>query len=151
MDSDEWYSCIGEVFTIYRRGGPGVVRVGDDIGLHISSCSGDTWLGCFSAICINRATCPGTPNPQTGFQDEFRWIRCPGEVFKIYAGGKPVGAPIGEFDRVILYYARDDNYIGMPFGILQHYTCPGHWGRPIPHNNAYEHCSREVFEIVKMK
>ena len=149
MNNQEWNRCYGQVFQIFRKNGPGVVRVGDVIGLHYPRIPG-TWFGCAGAECT-RASCPGIPNNKYGFQNQNRWTQCWGEVFKIYGGGKPVGAPIHDQDPIFLYYVRGDNYIGMPYGVLNHRPCPGTWGKPNPGPPAYEHCVAELFQIVKKK
>ena len=58
-------NCWGEVFQIYRKDGPGFVRVGDIVGFHYPRQSGN-WLSLWE--CNGRTLpCPGTPTSANGF------------------------------------------------------------------------------------
>ena len=45
MTGDDWNTCHGEIFQIYRATGSGQVRAGDLVGLHYPNTPGK-WLGC---------------------------------------------------------------------------------------------------------
>lgn len=88
--------------------------------------------------------CPGIPNKYMGFQDLNRWSICYGEVFKVYAHGKALGAPISNKDFIILYNVSGDKCVSLWHQNADLQTCPG----PIntPPYDKYE-CG-EVFAII---
>jgi len=145
MEGRDWTNCWGEVFQIYRASGPGTVKVGDLVGIYYPRERG-RWLGCPTEKC-GKATCPGIPTIAYGFQNRENWLRCYGEVFKIYARGKSLGSAITAHDPVLLFYIQDQNWVGLDTTYVLHHTCPG-TVRPPP-SNKYDQCWGEVMEIWK--
>ena len=144
MEGNDW-KCWGEVFRIYRLHGPGAVRVGDIVGIYYPHQSGH-WLGCSVNPC-GLDSCPGQPTTLYGFQNTESWFVCWGEVFKIYARGKNLGAQINAHDDVMLYYLQGQTWVGLSIHQVHHDPCPG-TVRPPP-NERYEICWGENFEIWK--
>ena len=146
MIGNDWSSCWGEVFQIYRASGPGTVRVGDLVGLYYPQQSG-TWLGCPGDQCA-KATCPGIPSFQYGFASQELWYRCWGEVFKIYARGKGNGDVINSDDDVTFYYLQQGLWLAQGDGPhTSKQPCLG-LTRPPPLNN-YDGCAWETFRVWK--
>ena len=92
----------------------------------------------------HKARCPGQPTIAHGFQTKLRWFLCFGEVFKIYARGKPNGTPITDHDDIMLYYIHAKKWAGF-FDPPDFRTCPG-TNRPPP-PNRYDVCWGEVAEL----
>jgi len=145
MEGSDWTNCIGEIFQIYRARGPGTVKVGDVVGIHRPYQLGH-WLGCSQSNC-GRSTCPGTPTTAYGFQNTENWLRCYGEVFKIYARGKSLGSAITAHDAVMLFYIQGQNWVALDTTYVGHHTCPGTARPPPP--SKYDRCNGEVMEIWK--
>ena len=143
MTLSDWKTCFGEVFQIYRRSGPGPVRVGDEVGLYYPRQS--KWLGCSAADNCDKRTCPGTPSVEYGFQDAQRWKSCFGEVFNIYAAGKAVGATIANRDTIMLYYGKTSKWVNSGNPTVTVGSCPG-TTRP-PTISTYEKCFGYTTEI----
>jgi len=85
MECNDWTTCTGEVFEIYRVSGPGTVRVGDKIGLYYPHAR-SYWFSMGRGSGLT-ARCPGIPSRQHGFSES-----CLGEIFKIYARGKAIAS-----------------------------------------------------------
>lgn len=112
MSGNDWTNCWGEVFEIYRKEGPGDVKSGDTVGFYYPR-QGGTWLGCGGSNCA-KANCPGYPTTHDGFRDQASWHNCWGEVFKIFARGKPTGSIINSQDEIAIYYLRDNLWVAQP-------------------------------------
>ena len=145
MEGQNWYDCFGEVFQIYRMYGVGDIHVGDVVGIYYPYESGK-WFGCGDGIC-GKATCPGTPDSNTGFSDSDDWYDCWGEVFKIYARGKQLGATIVSHDHIMLFHVFSEDWVGLITDKADLRTCPGSIRPPLP--DKYDQCWGEVFEIWK--
>lgn len=145
LSGNDWTTCFGEVFQIYRAAGTGQVTVGDLVGIHYPSIRGK-WLGCHLYNCA-KATCPGRPNATYGFASETDWYRCWGEVFMIYALGKNDDEVINSGDDIMLYYLQEGNWISKGCDSIIKQTCPG-TARPPP-ASKYDTCSNAVFKIIK--
>ena len=78
------------------------MRAGDIVGFYYPYQPG-FWLGCAGANCAN-SDCPGSPTTAHGFASEDHWVRCWGEVFRVYANGKSSGTVINSGDDIMLYY-----------------------------------------------
>jgi len=65
VECNDWTTCTGEVFEIYRVSGPGTVHVGDKIGLYYphARCY---WFSMGRGSGLT-ARCPGIPSRQHGF------------------------------------------------------------------------------------
>ena len=144
MEGIDWDNCPADVYQIYRRNGPGTVNVGDTIGLHHPS--GGQWFSAFGGT-GHRNPCPGTPTTGHGFKAADRWVRCFGEVFRIYARGKSSGDVINEHDAIFLFYEKDNEWVGFDGDTAEHRTCPGKVRPPI--SSKYDECWGEVFEVWK--
>ena len=142
FEGTEWSKCWGEVFRIFRMRGPGRVVAGDVIAINYPRETG-TWFGCAGKYC-GKARCPGNPTSAHGMSSEEKWYQCWGEVFKIYARGKPLGAPIYAHDHIMLYYVNGKSWVGLVDRYPNKRTCPGSV-RP-PHRSRYE-CWGENFEL----
>ena len=139
MECNDWSSCAGEVFEIYRVNGPGVVRVGDKVGLYFPDAP-RYWFS-MSGGSGHTGKCPGVPSDQNGFSDT-----CLGEIFVIYARGKGIGDAILEHDHIALYQVRVPKWIKLvPIHAPAHSTCLGNV-RPPP-VEAYNRCHAEIFEV----
>ena len=145
MEGNDWYNCWGEVFQIFRKEGPGVVYVGDTVGIFYPR--EKKWLSLAGGV-GHKASCPGYINKYYGFYSYDKWEKCWGEVFEIYARGKAQGAIINEHDHITLYYKRKNLWVGLvndhPVDLR---TCPGK-ARPPP-DDKYDRCWGEVFELWK--
>lgn len=119
---NDWKTCFGEVFQIYRRSGPGPVKAGDEVGIYYPR--GSRWMGCPLGTCDKRP-CPGTPSVEHGFQDARRWKTCWGEVFNIYAAGKAVGSTITKSDTIMLYYRKTSQWVNFGNPTVAVGGCPG--------------------------
>ena len=142
MEGNDWNACWGEVFQIYRRRGPGLICVGNVVGLHYPRQKGN-WFSMYKGQ-GHKARCPGQPTIAHGFQTKLRWFLCLGEVFKIYARGKPNGTPITDHDDIMLCYIRAKKWVGF-FDPPDFRTCPGTILPPPP--NRYDVCWGEVAEL----
>ena len=135
-------NCWGEVFQIYRKDGPGFVRVGDIVGFHYPRQSGN-WLSLWE--CNGRTLpCPGTPTSANGFSSDNAWFQCWGEVFRIYARGKSNGEVITSNDNVFIYHIAYNQFLSFVEGTPKCATCPG---PAPPTQDKYEPCWGENFEI----
>ena len=77
MEGDDWKTCGGEVFQIYRAAGAGNVKVGDAVGLYAG---GDKWFS-LSGGKGGKSGCPGAPTIKYGFATRQKWYDCMDEVF----------------------------------------------------------------------
>ena len=141
----DWTNCRGAVFRIYRMKGPGYVTVGDFIGIRYPR-EDRQWLGCTADMCA-KSGCPGKPTDKNGFASEEHWLRCTGEVFRIYAMGKKEDEIINSGDDIMLYYLQGNTWLSLGDENVVKATCPG-ISRP-PGQNRYDECATEVFRIVK--
>ena len=148
MTGDDWNTCHGEIFQIYRARGPGQVRAGDLVGLHYPNIPGK-WLGCPGTTKgCEKTSCPGQPTIAHGFATLDNWFRCWGEVFRIYANGKNEGAVIKSGDDIMLYYIQEGNWVAQPdTGNTGKFPCPG-TVRPPPLSRV-DVCPSETFKIWK--
>ena len=144
MEGSDWEDCPADVYQIYRRNGPGSVRVGNVIGLYHPH--NGHWFSMFDGT-GHRDPCPGTPTSADGFESADKWEACSGEVFRIYARGKSNRDVINEHDAIFLFYARDNKWVGLDADTAEHRTCPG-TVRPPP-SAKYDVCWGEVFEVWK--
>ena len=142
MEENDWNKCWGEVFKIYRKKGRGRVRVGDTIAISFLREPGK-WLGCPGRLC-GKASCPGH-SCNSGFSSAGKWNQCWGEVFRIFARRKRIGASIFSHDHVMLYYVRGGDWIGLVDKHPDHRSCPGK--RLPPPNDKYDRCWGEVFDL----
>ena len=141
----DWSRCWGEVFQIYRADGPGQIKVGDLVGIYYPREEG-RWLGCAWHLC-GKATCPGHPTTEHGFNSENDWLRCWGEVFKLYVNDKQIGDVINYGDNIMLYYVNGNNWVSEgPIGTAKR-SCPG-TSLP-PGHDKFDYCSHEVFLFWK--
>ena len=139
MECNDWTTCTGEVFEIYRVSGPGSVHVGDKIGLYYPHARG-YWFSMGRGSGLT-ARCPGIPSRQHGFSEN-----CLGEIFKIYARGKAIGDPILEHDNIALFQVRVSKWIKLvSINAPAHSTCLGNV-RPPP-TTVYHSCRAEIFEL----
>lgn len=145
FEGPDWANCYGEVFQIFRKDGIGPVRTGDLIGIHYAHEVGN-WFGCASLPCRARGvTCPGVPSEVYGFNSAALWSVCGGEIFKIYARGKPLGVPIDANDQIFLKIGN--TWVSLVGTYVQATTCPG--TLLPPPDQRYDSCWGEVFQIVK--
>ena len=149
MQENDWNNCQGEVFKIHREKGRGKVKVGDTIAISYSREIGK-WFSCAGRLC-GKATCPGhSCNSRSGFSSPHKWNQCGGEVFKMYARGKRVGASIYSRDHVILYYVSGRDWVGLVGRHPDHRGCPGK--HLPPPSQKYDSCWGEVFDVwVRIK
>ena len=145
MTGGDWTACWGEVFRIYRAAGSGHVRAGDIVGFYYPYQPG-FWLGCAGANCA-KSDCPGSPTTAHGFASEDHWVRCWGEVFRIYANGKSSGTVINSGDDIMLYYIQGDTWVSQGNGNTRKLPCPGSV-RP-PAFDKFDGCGWETFKIWK--
>jgi len=139
MECNDWTTCTGEVFEIFRVSGPGTVHVGDKIGLYYPHARG-YWFSMGRGSGLT-ARCPGIPSRQHGFSES-----CLGEIFKIYARGKAIGDPILEHDNIALFQVRVSKWIKLvSIHAPAHSTCLGNV-RPPP-TAVYRSCRAEIFEL----
>ena len=146
FEGNEWtHQCGGEVFRIYRTAGLGNIRAGDYVGLYYPA--GNRWFGCAHSNC-GKYDCPGSPTTQYGFSSQEKWYRCGGEVFRIYARNKGVGASIHAGDDIMLYFVEHGRWVSQISNEnAKKRTCPGS-SRPPP-AHKFDVCSGEVFKIWK--
>ena len=148
MMGNDWDTCYGEVFQIYRASGPGRVRVGDLVGLYYPNLPGK-WFGCpgIGRGCV-KTICPGHPTIAHGFAAQDNWYRCWGEVFRIYTNGKRNGDVINSGDDIMFYYIQEGNWISQPVtGNVAKFHCPG-IVRPPP-LSRFDVCPSETFKVWK--
>ena len=103
-------------------------------------------MGCpFKSRCDKRP-CPGTTAQASDFSND----RCWGEIFKLYARGKPEGQIIYNGDVVMLYYVREGRYVSIQGEYEAADTsldfCPG---VAPPAYLSYGTCSKNVFRIYR--
>ena len=145
MEGSDWTTCWGEVFQIYRKSGPGALRVGDIVGIYYPR--EGNWLSLNLGF-GHKHPCPGHPSHAHGFSGPEKWTKCWGEVFEIYARGKGMGATISSHDHVTIFYRQDRKWVGL---VGDHHvdlrTCPGSVCPPPDH--IYDKCWGEIFELWK--
>ena len=147
MTGEDWTTCSGLVFQIYRASGPGQVHVGDLVGLYFPNESGK-WLGCREDNCAKH-TCPGQPTTAHGFASQEHWYRCCGEVFKIYSKGKSDGALINDRDDIMLYYLHDELWVAQGDGDRDTIKLPCAGTTRPPPLSKFDVCRWETFTIWK--
>ena len=143
FSGSDWNNCGGETFNIYRSSGPGTVRVGDIVGLRYG---GNLWLGCPGSTC-GLSACPGYASTSYGFHSADLWYRCWGEVFRIYARGKGLGATVNSNDDISLYYIQGDSWVVQVYHQTHKSPCTG-TARPPPFS-FYDICYGETFRVWK--
>lgn len=141
LDFDEWRNCYGQVFKVYRRDGPGAVRVGDYVSfLQFRT---DLWLDCESQNCA-LSRCGGEVS-NTGFDDRSKWCECSGSAFRLASFNKTIGTPIYGGEPVMLYSVTEDSYISLGLQVASKTTCPG--SRFPPPGDRFDECSHAVFRL----
>lgn len=145
MSGNDWTTCHGEVFKIYRASGSGQVSVGDLVGLYYTNVA-NNWLSCSANTCT-RTSCPGQPTTAHGFASEENWYTCCSEVFKIYANGKSNGTAINSGDDIMLYSLDLGQWVAQGSGDTTITTCAG-TSRPPP-ATKFDECYKETFKIWK--
>lgn len=146
MAGNDWTTCWGEVFKIYRASGPGQVSVGDLVGVYYPNAA-NNWLGCSANTC-QKSSCPGQPTTTHGFASEENWYTCCSEVFKIYASGKASGDAINSGDDIMLYSLDLGRWVAEAGDTsITITTCAG-TTRPPP-AEKFDACYRETFKIWK--
>ena len=144
FESSDIHRCYNLFFRIYRHRGRGPLRNGDIVGLH--NPKRNQWLGCCAREC-RRSSCPGNVNFAYGFQSQEKWVRCYGEVFRIYARGRRMGEYIMSQDQVALYFLQKGSWL-YSHGHFYKNTCMGAH-RP-PNDSMYERCLHSTFEISQL-
>ena len=142
MEGVDWNRCWGEVYQIFRKHGPGHVRVGDIVGIYYPR--ERNWFA-LSGGRGHLEPCPGHPTKRYGFQDLHRWFRCWGEVYVIYARGKRNGQLIRDRDDVMLYFIHGHSWVSLGRGYVNTEKCPG--GNLPPAPDKYDVCWGENFEL----
>jgi len=85
MDTTDWTNCGENVFRIYHKNGPGIIRVGDYVAFYFPTAR--KWFSMYRDEGHLQIECPGVPNRIYGFHREDSWEYCGSEVFRIYAEG----------------------------------------------------------------
>lgn len=142
----DWNNCGGEVFQMYRAAGPGPILTGDFVGLYYPR--ENSWFSMWQGW-GRKLTCPGKPSTNLGFQDQERWYRCPGEVFRVYAEGKPEGAEINDQDTLSLYYPFSQKYVAFKITEVALDGCPVKRSKP-PSDQAFDECKYMSVDITIM-
>ena len=150
MAGSDWTDCVGEVFQIYRKVGPGFIASGDNIGLYYlikeEGTGKEQWLGCGHLPC-GKYPCPGTPNPATGFEFSRKWTDCGGEIFRIYARGKDNGMTINSDDDVAVVHSSGK---WLCQGYKVETTTSSCFGTSFPPpESKFDDCGKETFRIWK--
>ena len=138
--------CWGEEFQIIGEGTHGsAIKSGQQIRLRFLR-EQNSWMGCAAHHRCDKNTCPGT----TAQGSNFRYARCYGEIFRIYARGRINGQTIYNGDVVMLYYVRDGRYVAIqgenPGDDTSLNFCPG---EVPPAYLSYAICSQNVFRIYR--
>lgn len=145
-EREDYSRCYSLMFQILRHRGRGFMRNGDFVGLY--NLKKKSWFGCATKNC-NRFSCPGRPTYKYGFKNSEKWLRCWGEVFRIYARNKKMGELIHDHDQVGIYYLQEHKWVKMlNNNKITKSTCMGR-SRP-PGNSKFESCYRSTFEIHKV-
>ena len=87
--------------------GAGAVHSGDTVGIYYPR--EKNWFSMFQGR-GHKSPCPGSPNINTGFNKEYLWFECWGEVFIVYAKGKSNGEQIKAGDRLAFLYPADNSH-----------------------------------------
>ena len=137
--------CWGEEFQIVGEGTRySSIKCGQRIRLRYLR-EDNTWIGCPSNKHCDKRTCPGTTAQGSNFSDG-----CWGEIFRMYAYGKPNGQIIYNGDVVMLYYEYKGRYVsiqGDNFGDDASLDfCPG--VTPPPYL-SYRICLNNAFRIYR--
>jgi len=138
MDTTDWTNCGENVFRIYHKNGPGVIRVGDYVAFYFPAAQ--KWFSMYQNQGHLQIDCPGNPTMEYGFHREDSWEHCGAEIFRIHAEGKKSGQIIQNQDIIILYYPVGKQYLKLGAGIPILHSCPGI-------HSLYDKCPGEVFEI----
>ena len=141
MEGDDWKTCGGEVFQIYRAAGAGNVQVGDAVGLYLRD---NQWFSLHAGK-GHKDPCPGAPTIKYGFATRQKWYDCFGEVFQIYAHRKYYGDTIQDQDDIALYYVKDKKWVSFKGSITHLHPCPGETRPPPP--DRYDVCFGEVAKL----
>ena len=140
LDFDEWRSCYEQVYKIFRRDGPGVVRVGDYISL--LQFHTDQWLDCEPQSCA-LSRCGGEVS-SIGFDERSKWCECSGSAFRMFSFNKTIGTPIYGGEAVMLYSVTEGSYISLEHDVGKT-TCPGeHFPPP---GDKFDECIDAVFRL----
>ena len=131
--------CGGEVFQIYGEGDE--IQSGRRVLFRYVS-GANVWMGCPSNNRCDRRTCPGS------LVDASDYVRCKGEIFRIYARGRKFGETIYNGDVVMLsiggrYVSIQGQYEGDDTSLD---FCPG---LAPPSYLSYGTCSRNAFRIYR--
>jgi hypothetical protein len=136
--------CEGEIFSIYKKQGSGIIRIGDEVGLYYIHTR--EWVSLWDND-GGVVDCPGLPSPTLGMNTLPG--QCLGEVFRVYAHGKAVGEPLEDKDTIMLNYkAGGEQWFSLWKGTSRKDDCPG--AALPPPTSRYETCPGEVFEIRKL-
>lgn len=108
FERSDFDRCLGEVFRMYHAAGHGYILSGDFVGLYYLH--ERKWFSMYTGS-PRKTSCPGDPIYTSGFEDFQKWFTCPGEVFQVYAIGKPLGAKINNYDPIVLYYPAGIKYV----------------------------------------
>ena len=145
FDARDYRRCYGLVFRIYRYRGPGRVRNGDIVALHIPN--KNLWFGCPHSIC-GRYSCPGKVNYNYGFKHRGNWCGCGGDIFSIYARNTRIGAAIMDNDQVGLYFIAHRAWVYQSGSRFVKSKCMGAT-RP-PNEKQFESCHKAAFDIHRI-
>ena len=99
---------------------------------------------CAESKC-EKATCPGTPNPATGFSSSKKWNDCYGVVFRIYARNKINGRHINSDDDVALFYQHSSQWVSQGYDVN---TVKSSNSFPPP-DSKFDACEKETFRLWK--
>ena len=100
-----------------------------------------------------KSSCPGTPNPTTGFHDSQAWFHCGEEVFRVYAEGRIDGETITDQDTLMFYVPCGKTYVSFRIDNVITNPCPSHKsGNQLPPNSdAFDFCGLETVEMKGTK
>jgi len=144
---EDFNRCTGEVFQIFGQyGSPGdPIRSGQHIMLKWPRAH-NIWIGCKNNHRCYKTTCPGSIT-----QARWRFGRCDGENFTIYARGRNNGDIIYNNDEVMLYVNVHRGYVSIQGRFDGDDTsvnyCPG--SAP-PTTFKYDICPKNTFQIYRL-
>ena len=94
----------------------------------------------------HKLPCPGTPNIETGFNKDYLWLECWGEVFIVFAKGKSNGEQIVAGDRLAFLYPGQSS-LHVEFGAdkvtLSDCMRKKSNNSIVPSNKAFDECVRD--------
>ena len=102
-------------------------------------------MGCWQNPHCGKYPCLGRPTHAFGFSASWKWKRCGGEIFTIYAYGKAEGEIILSKDAIMLRFGN--RWVSVWGGLTDKRT---RLGNPPPGIRKYNQCGGEVFEIYQM-